>query len=79
MSARYRYRCGECPFRTPWTSASQAAERRTRHCARHHPDLPPSGRVERRRPPFEGLPTLVLVATLLLLLPVLVLCAHVQP
>ncbi|WP_344138003.1 hypothetical protein [Saccharopolyspora halophila] len=47
VAGRYRYRCGECPYRAPWSTESQSAQRRRNHEFRHHPGEP-GGRFEVR-------------------------------
>ncbi|MBB6171255.1 hypothetical protein HNR23_001315 [Nocardiopsis mwathae] len=42
----YRYRCGECGFKTGWTTESEAEDRAIAHYADHHPELIPGGSVE---------------------------------
>ena len=42
----YRYRCGECGFKTSWGTESQGAEQQIDHYADRHPTIVPGGQVE---------------------------------
>lgn len=65
----YRCWCGECAFRTPWLSESQAETRQIQHYAERHPGLEPGGHVEvSRRSPNGGTGCLRVVGILVLLL-----------
>lgn len=73
MAGRYRYRCGDCPYRTPWSTESQSAQRQRTHRFRHHAGEP-GGRVEFRERGREGAGCILLMAVLFLLLPALSMC-----
>jgi hypothetical protein len=69
----YRYWCGECGFRTPWLTRSDAERRQLDHYAARHPGVEPGGHVEvsrRRRGGRRG--CLMASAVLLWGLPLLV-------
>jgi hypothetical protein len=68
MAGRYRYWCGECRYRTPWSTEWQGAGRQLRHYALHHPDVEPGGRVEVRRTAHSGAGCVALVGALFLIL-----------
>ncbi|MFD2468845.1 hypothetical protein [Amycolatopsis silviterrae] len=78
MAADFRYWCGECGYRTPWLTRSQAAEERARHYAECHPGVPPVGQAE-RRPAGGGAGCLVLAGVLLLLLVAVAVCRYQAP
>ncbi|MBB5868535.1 hypothetical protein F4553_001914 [Allocatelliglobosispora scoriae] len=42
----YRYRCGECEFKTAWLTEFQGAQHQLYHYAQRHPGIPPGGQVE---------------------------------
>jgi hypothetical protein len=42
----YRYRCGECGFKTSWGTESQGQREQDSHYADRHPGLHPGGTVE---------------------------------
>ncbi|MFJ5881458.1 hypothetical protein [Kitasatospora cineracea] len=42
----YRYRCGECGFKTSWGTESQGELAQELHYTDHHPGLLPGGTVE---------------------------------
>ncbi|MEV4615480.1 hypothetical protein AB0K43_23255 [Kitasatospora sp. NPDC049258] len=42
----YRYRCGECGFKTSWGPESQGERAQIAHYAGRHPGLHPGGTVE---------------------------------
>ncbi|EME63736.1 hypothetical protein [Amycolatopsis decaplanina] len=49
MSAEFRYRCGECRYRTPWLDESEGAWQLAEHYRRRHPRVGPGGEFEIRR------------------------------
>lgn len=67
----YRYRCGECGFRTSWTTRSEAEDRAVAHCTDRHPGLlPGSGfEVNTRNPRAVGCLLMLAVLFLLLIAP----------
>ncbi|ASU84471.1 hypothetical protein CDO52_18170 [Nocardiopsis gilva YIM 90087] len=67
----YRYRCGECTFKTGWITESEAEDRAVAHYADHHPQLIPGGMVEfnaEKRDSHGCLGCIPVVAILFLLL-----------
>ncbi|MCX5129327.1 hypothetical protein ABT024_30285 [Streptomyces sp. NPDC002812] len=52
----YRFWCGECGFKTPWGTESEAERGHTDHYATRHPGLRPGGQVETaaKAPAAEG-------------------------
>ncbi|RZQ62392.1 hypothetical protein [Amycolatopsis suaedae] len=49
MTAKFRYRCGECGHRTRWLDDREGAQRLERHYRRCHPGVEPGGDFEIRR------------------------------
>ncbi|MFJ1707411.1 hypothetical protein [Kitasatospora sp. NPDC088346] len=67
----YRYRCGECGFKTSWGTESQGERQQSAHYADRHTGLVPGGLVETNTKNPDGgnsCLTFVAVAILLLLL-----------
>jgi hypothetical protein len=67
----YRYRCGECGYKTSWGTESQGEQQQIAHYANRHPGLPVGGQVEantKNPSGGSGCLTFVLIAVLLLLL-----------
>ncbi|MFJ5229786.1 hypothetical protein ACIQBJ_07750 [Kitasatospora sp. NPDC088391] len=50
----YRYRCGECGFKTSWGTESQGERDQVAHYADRHPGLYPGGTVETNTKNPEG-------------------------
>ncbi|GAA3057167.1 hypothetical protein [Actinokineospora globicatena] len=46
--SQFQYVCGECGFRTSWTTESQGAQWQESHYAHRHPGIPPGGTVRVR-------------------------------
>lgn len=72
----YRYWCGECGFKTDWTSESQIEHQQMKHYASRHPRIPPGGLVETNRKNPNGISCARVAALLVLLLIVAVSCRH---
>ncbi|MFE9045243.1 hypothetical protein ACFYOG_30590 [Streptomyces sp. NPDC007818] len=71
----YRYWCGECGFKTPWSGESEGLRRHVEHYAGRHPGTPPGGQVEGRgRGRVGARACLQLAAVALVLLAVLATC-----
>ncbi|MEY9845032.1 ribosomal protein S27AE [Streptacidiphilus sp. BW17] len=69
MADSYRYRCGECGYRTPWGHQSQGERGIASHYEKRHPYLDPGGIVEYRQGSSGcGAGCLVAVGILVLLL-----------
>lgn len=54
MSAKFRYRCGECGYKTPWLGETEGAQRLAHHYRRRHPGIEPGGDFEIRRDDGPG-------------------------
>ncbi|WP_034088803.1 hypothetical protein [Streptacidiphilus albus] len=73
----YRYRCGECGFKTSWGTESQGAEQQIDHYAERHPTIVPGGRVEaNNKNPRGGNGCLAFIAVAILLLLFTVMSHH---
>lgn len=71
----YRYRCGECGFKTSWGTESQGEQQQIDHYASRHPTIAPGGSVEaNRKNPSGSSGCLVFIAIAILLL--LIASAH---
>ncbi|GLW72713.1 hypothetical protein Kpho02_50120 [Kitasatospora phosalacinea] len=73
----YRYRCGECGFKTSWGTESQGERAQIAHYADRHPDLYPGGTVETNgKDPSGGIGCLGVLAVLFLLFVLAVSCSR---
>jgi hypothetical protein len=71
----YRYRCGECGFKTSWGTESQGEREQIAHYTHRHPGLLPGGTVEANtKNPEGGIGCLGLLAVLFLLFVLAVAC-----
>ncbi|RLK54343.1 hypothetical protein [Actinokineospora cianjurensis] len=52
--SQFQYACGECGFRTPWSTESQGAEWQEAHYSQRHPGIPPGGIVRTREQGRSG-------------------------
>ncbi|WP_354644327.1 hypothetical protein [Kitasatospora camelliae] len=65
----YRYRCGECGFKTGWLSESQGEQQQMEHYSKRHPGLLPGGLVEtNHKDPSGGFGCAEVVGVLVVLL-----------
>jgi hypothetical protein len=67
----YRYRCGECGFKTSWGTESQGEQQQIAHYTNRHPGLAPGGQVEtntKNPGGGNGCFTFIVIAILLLFL-----------
>jgi hypothetical protein len=73
----YRYRCGECGFKTPWGTESHGEQQQIAHYADRHPGLAPGGQVEtNNKNPSGGKGCLTLIVITVLLLFLASACHH---
>lgn len=73
----YRYRCGECGFKTSWGTESQGERAQITHYTDRHPGLCPGGTVEANtKNPQGGSGCLGVLAVLFLLFVLAVSCSR---
>ncbi|GJF35152.1 hypothetical protein KNE206_78520 [Kitasatospora sp. NE20-6] len=73
----YRYRCGECGFKTSWGTESQGEQEQITHYTHRHPGLRPGGTVEANtKNPEGGIGCLGFLAVLLLLFVLAAACSR---
>ncbi|MFD9124078.1 hypothetical protein [Kitasatospora sp. NPDC059571] len=73
----YRYRCGECGFKTSWGTESQGEQQQIAHYADRHPGLAPGGLVETNaKNPDSGNGCLLFIAFAILFLLLAASCHH---
>ncbi|NIJ10412.1 hypothetical protein FHU38_000756 [Saccharomonospora amisosensis] len=54
MSAKFRYWCAKCGYKTLWLDEEQGAEQLGRHYLQRHPGIEPGGDFEIRRGEGRG-------------------------
>ncbi|AUG79443.1 hypothetical protein CFP65_4717 [Kitasatospora sp. MMS16-BH015] len=72
----YRYWCGECGFKTAWSTESQGERQQIEHYRKQHPGLVPGGQVEVNHRSPSGAPGCLQLLGLLVLLLVLAAACH---